>query len=128
MRTKLGAAKKRKKKRILKAARGYRGGRSKLYRVAKQSVRRSRRFSWIGRRLKKRDFRRLWITRINAAARAREMNYSRFISGLKKADVQLNRKMLADIAINDPAAFDRLAVMSKEAFENSSSKKAKTPA
>ena len=118
MRTKLGATKKRKKKRILKAARGYRGGRSKLYRVAKQSVRRSKRFSWIGRRLKKRDFRRLWITRINAAARGRDMNYSRLIGGLKKADVQLNRKMLAEIAVTDPQAFDELTQIAKDALNN----------
>ncbi len=116
MRTKLGAVKKRKKKRILKAARGYRGGRSKLYRTAKQSVRRSRRFSWIGRRLKKRDFRRLWITRINAAARQRGMNYSRLINGLKKADVELNRKILADIAVNDPDAFDDIAAIAQGAL------------
>jgi len=117
MRTKLGAAKKKKRKRILKAARGYRGGRSKFYRVARQSVRRSRRFSWIGRRLKKRDYRRLWITRINAAARARGMNYSRFMSGLKKADITLNRKMLADLAVNDPEAFDKIARLSGQALD-----------
>ncbi len=117
MRTRMGAAKKRKKKRILKAARGYRGGRSKLYRVAKQSVRRSRRFSWVGRRQKKRDFRRLWITRINAATRSRGMNYSRFMGGLKAAGIELNRKMLAEIALNDPESFDKIAEMSHEALE-----------
>ncbi len=117
MRTKFGAGKRRKKKRILKAARGYSGGRSKLYRVAKQSVRRSRRFSWIGRRLKKRDFRRLWITRISAAAKARGTNYSRFMGGLNAAGVDINRKMLADIALNDPQAFDKIAETSQKALE-----------
>ncbi len=117
MRTKLGAAKKRKKKRYLKAAKGYRGGRSKLYRIAKQSVRRSRRFSWVGRRQKKRDFRRLWITRINAAARQRGLNYSRLIGGLKKADITLNRKMLAEIAVTDPEAFDRITELAQKALD-----------
>ncbi len=126
MRTKLGAAKKRKKKRILKAARGYRGGRSKLYRVAKQSVRRSRRFSWVGRRQKKRDFRRLWITRINAAARQRGLNYSRLVGGLNKANVILNRKMLADIAVHDPESFNSIAEISKEALENDNQTAAST--
>ncbi|MFW5922882.1 MAG: 50S ribosomal protein L20 [Planctomycetota bacterium] len=108
MRTKKGAARNRKKKRVLKAARGQWGGRSKQYRTAKQSLRRAWRSSWEHRRQKKRDFRRLWIQRINAAARMRGLNYSRFIGGKKKADIELNRKMLADLAVNDVPAFDKV--------------------
>ena len=114
MRTKKGAARRRKKKRVLKAARGYRGGRSKLYRTAKQSLRKAWRYSWAHRRQKKRDFRRLWITRINAAARMRGLNYSQFMGALKKADVELNRKMLADMAVNDVPAFDRVFELANE--------------
>lgn len=117
MRTKKGAAKARKRKRVFRAARGYWGGRSKLYRTAKESLRRAWRYSWYHRRQKKRDFRRLWITRINAAARMRNMNYSRLIGGLKKADVQLNRKMLAELAISDPGAFDEIVSIARTKME-----------
>lgn len=114
MRTTKGAARRKKKKRVMKAARGYKGGRSKLYRQAKESLMRAWRYGWVHRRQKKRDFRRLWITRINAAARMRGMNYSRLMGGLKKANVELNRKVLADLALNDPPAFDRLVEMARE--------------
>lgn len=88
-----------------------------MYRTAKQSVRRAKRSSWEGRRQKKRDFRQLWITRINAAARQRGMNYSRFIAGLKHADIELDRKQLADIAVNDSGAFDKLAELARSGLE-----------
>jgi len=114
MRTTKGAARHKKKKRTLKAARGYKAGRSKLYRQAKESLMRAWRYSWAHRRQKKREFRKLWITRINAAARMRGMNYSRLIGGLKKAEVELNRKVLADLAITDPAAFDHITELAKE--------------
>ncbi len=109
MRTRKGAARRRKKKRILKAAKGNWGGRSKLYRVAKENLRRAWRYSWIHRRRKKRDFRRLWIIRLNAAVRMRGLNYSRFIAGLKRANIELNRKVLAELAISDPETFDHIA-------------------
>jgi len=109
MRTRKGAARRRKRKRLLKAAKGYRGGRSKLYRAAKETLRRAWRYAWIHRRRRKRDFRRLWITRLSAAARSRGLSYSRFMAGLKRAKVELNRKILADLAITDPGAFDHIA-------------------
>jgi large subunit ribosomal protein L20 len=108
MRTRKGAARARKRKRLLKLAKGNWGARGRLYRVAKETVRRGQRYSWIHRRQKKRDFRRLWIARINAAVRLRGMNYSRFMGGLKKANIELNRKILAHLAITDPDAFDRI--------------------
>ena len=114
MRTKKGAAKNRKKKRTLKAAKGYWGARSRQYRSAKETLMRAWRYGWIHRRRKKRDFRRLWITRINAAARNRGLNYSRFMGGLKKAGVELNRKVLADLALTDPDAFDEIVEMARE--------------
>ena len=117
MRTRTGPKRARKRKRILKKTRGFRGSNSKLYRMAKQALRRSQRYSWVGRRQKKRDFRRLWITRINAAARMRGINYSRFMGGLKKADVELNRKVLADIALTDPDGFDQIVDLSQENME-----------
>ncbi len=118
MRTRKGAARHKRKKRVLKAAKGFWGGRSKLYRTAKETLRRAGRYSWIHRRLKKRDFRRLWIARINAAVRMRGMNYSRFVAGLKRANVELNRKMLSELAISDPAGFDQIVLVAKgEAVE-----------
>ena len=98
---------------ILKLAKGYRGAKSKNYRVANQAVMKALVYAYIGRKQKKRDFRRLWITRISAAAKMNGMNYSTFMNGLKKADIQINRKMLSEIAINDPAAFTALADKAK---------------
>ena len=113
MRTRKGAARRKARKRLLKAARGYWGGRGRLYRVAKETLRRAWRYSWIHRRQKKRDFRRLWITRLNAAVRMRGLNYSRFMQGLKRANVALNRKILADLAINDPEDFSHIVELAK---------------
>merc|ERR1739841_236818 len=97
-----------KKVRWFKQAKGYRGGRSKLWRTVRESVVRAWAYSYRDRRQRKRQFRRLWIVRINAAARMRGVNYSRFIAGLKKSGIELNRKQLAHIAVYDPAAFDQL--------------------
>lgn len=104
-----------KRRKVLKLAKGYYGSKSKQYRAAKEQVMRSLRYAYIGRKLRKRDFRSLWITRINAAARMSGMSYSRFISGLKKAGVDLNRKVLADLAVNDAAAFAKLVEIAKNA-------------
>ena len=109
------ATRKRRKK-ILKLAKGYFGAKSKLFKTAKEAVMKSGNYAYIGRRLKKRDFRRLWITRISAAAKINGMNYSTFINGLNKAGVQINRKMLADIAVNDAAGFAKLAETAKKAL------------
>lgn len=100
-------------KKILKLAKGYRGAKSKLYRVANQAVMKSLSYAYVGRKLKKRDFRSLWITRISAACRMNDINYSRFMNGLKKANIEINRKMLSEIAINDPAAFTQLVETAK---------------
>ena len=112
-RIKGGLNAKKRHNRTLKLAKGYRGARSKQYRVAKQSVMRALASSYAGRKQKKRQFRQLWIARINAATRANGMSYSRFICGLTKAGVQVNRKMLADVAINDAAAFAKLVEVAK---------------
>ncbi len=101
------------KRRLMKAAKGFWGARSRQYKVMRETVHRAWQYAYIGRRLKKRDFRRLWILRVNAATRARGMMYSRFINGLKKAGVELNRKSLSEIAIHDPKAFDQLVEMAK---------------
>ena len=95
---------------VLKMAKGYYGSKSTLFKTAKQAVMKSGNYAYIGRKLKKRDFRRLWISRISAACKMNGMNYSTFINGLKKADINLNRKMLAEIAVADPAAFTALTV------------------
>ncbi|MGE5614194.1 MAG: 50S ribosomal protein L20 [Bacillota bacterium] len=95
-------------KKILKLAKGYFGGKSKLFRIANQAVMKSLTYAYRDRRAKKRDFRQLWITRINAAARLNGISYSRFMSGLKKAGIALNRKILADMAVNDAEAFAQL--------------------
>ncbi len=100
-------------KKILKLAKGYRGGKSKLYRVANQAVMKSLSYAYVGRKLKKRDFRSLWITRISAACKMNDINYSRFMNGLKKANIEINRKMLSEIAINDPKAFAQLVETAK---------------
>lgn len=116
MRTKRGNTRRRRVKRLLKQARGYRGARSKLYRSAKETLRRAWWYSRMHRRRKKRDFRKLWITRINAAARMRGSTYSRFMGGLKKADVELNRKVLANLALTDSGTFDRLVEVAQDAL------------
>ena len=100
-------------KKILKLAKGYRGSNSKLYRSANQAVMKALSYSYAGRKLKKRDFRRLWITRISAACKMNDINYSRFMNGLKKAQIDMNRKMLSEIAISDPAAFTKLVETAK---------------
>lgn len=102
-------------KNVLKQAKGYYGGKSKLYRTANQAVMKSLNYAYIGRKRRKRDFRQLWIARINAAARANGMNYSTFISGLKKANIDVNRKMLSEIAINDAEGFKKLVNIAKQA-------------
>jgi large subunit ribosomal protein L20 len=103
------------KRRLMKAAKGFWGGRRRQYKVMRETVHRAWAYSYVGRRRKKRDFRRLWILRINAAARARGLMYSRFVSGLEKAGVELNRKVLSEVAIRDPKAFDRLVDLAKSA-------------
>ena len=112
-RIKGGLNAKKKHNRVLKLAKGYRGARSKQYRVAKQSVMRALTSSYAGRKQKKRQFRQLWIARINAAARINGLSYSKFMYGLKLADVNLNRKVLADMAVNDAAGFAALAEVAK---------------
>ncbi len=106
-----------KRRKILKLAKGYFGGKSKLYRVAREAVMKSGNYAYIGRKLKKRDFRSLWIARINAACRMNGMSYSKFMYGLKTAGVNLNRKVLAELAISDPAAFTALTETAKKAIK-----------
>ncbi len=113
-RTKRGTVARKRRKKILKLAKGYYGAKSKLFKMANQQVMRSMQYAYRDRKQRKRDFRRLWIARINAAARADGMSYSRFINGLKKAEVQINRKVLADLAVNDKAAFSELVEVAKE--------------
>lgn len=115
-RVKGALATRKRRKKTLKLAKGYFGAKSKLFKTAKEAVMKSGNYAYIGRRLKKRDFRRLWITRISAAAKINGMNYSTFINGLNKAGVQINRKMLADIAVNDAAGFAKLAETAKKAL------------
>ena len=103
-------------KKVLKLAKGYYGGKSKLYKTANESVIRALRNAYVGRKNKKRDYRSLWIARINAAARMNDMSYSKFMNGLKVAEVNINRKMLSEIAINDPKAFDELVAVAKKAL------------
>lgn len=113
-RVKRGVNAKKRHNNILKQAKGYFGAKSKLFRTANQAVMKSLNYSYIGRKQRKRDFRKLWITRINAAARLNGMSYSKFISGLKKANININRKMLSEMAINDPAGFAKLVEIAKE--------------
>ncbi|ADK16489.1 MULTISPECIES: 50S ribosomal protein L20 [Clostridium] len=101
-------------KKILKLAKGYYGGKSRLFRTANETVLRALRYSYIGRRLKKRDFRKLWIARINAATRMNGLSYSKFINGIKTAGINMNRKMLSEIAINDPKGFTELVEVAKK--------------
>ena len=116
-RIKGGLNAKKKHNRVLKLAKGYRGARSKQYRIAKQSVMRALASSYAGRKQRKRQFRQLWIARINAGARMNGLSYSKFMYGLKKAGSDLNRKVLADIAVNDPAAFAQLVETAKSALQ-----------
>lgn len=109
------ATRKRRNK-TLKLAKGYWGGKSRLFKTAKEAVMKSGQYAYVGRRLKKRDFRRLWITRISAACKANGMNYSTFMNGLKKANISLNRKMLSEIAISDAAGFTALTEKAKAAL------------
>ncbi len=106
-----------KRRSILKSAKGYWGARSKLYRVARQAVMKSGQYAYIGRKRKKRDFRQLWIARINAGCRQNDMSYSTFMHGLKVANINLNRKVLADLALNDAPAFAQLVQTSKNALK-----------
>ena len=103
-----------KRRKIFKLAKGYFGSKSKQYRAASEQVRRSLRYAYVGRKLRKRDFRRLWIARINAAARLNGMSYSVLMNGLKKHNIEINRKILADLAVNDPAAFAKLVESVKD--------------
>lgn len=107
-----------KRRKVLKAAKGYWGARSKLYRVARQAVMKSGQYAYIGRKLKKRDMRSLWIARINAGARLSDLSYSKMMHGLKLANIELNRKVLADLAISDAEAFAKLAETAKAAIAN----------
>ena len=104
------------RKKTLKLAKGYFGAKSKHFKMAKQAVMKSGQYAYIGRKQRKRDFRRLWITRISAACKLNGMNYSTFMNGLNKAGITLNRKMLSEIAINDPAAFTAIAEKAKAAL------------
>ena len=104
------------RKKVLKLAKGYFGAKSKLFKTAKEAVMKSGQYAYIGRRQRKRDFRRLWIARINAAAKLNGMNYSTFMNGLKKAGVSLNRKMLAEIAVSDAQGFATLVETAKKAL------------
>ena len=102
-------------KKVLRAAKGYYGAKSKLFRMAKQAVIKSEQYAYVGRKRRKRDFRQLWIARINAACRNHGMNYSRFINGLKKNNIEVNRKMLAEMAVNQPEHFAQLIELAKQA-------------
>ena len=117
-RAKRGNKRLERRKKILKLAKGYRGTKSKLYRSAKESVERGLNFAYTGRKLKKRDFRSLWIVRIGAAARVNGLNYSQFMHGLKLAGIELDRKVLADLAAKQPDAFKEVAVQAKSALDS----------
>ena len=112
-----GASSRQKRHKIFKLAEGMRGGRSKLYKTAKESVMRALKFSYRDRKLRKRDFRALWIARINAATRNAGLSYSRFIDGLNKAGIEVNRKMLSELAIHNPTVMDELIAIAKDQVE-----------
>lgn len=114
MRIKRGFKARRRRQKVLKLARGFRGGHSKLFRTAADTVDRALDYAYRDRKQRKRQFRRLWIARINAAARMNDLSYSRFISGLKKAEVDLDRKVLAELAISDPAGFSQIAALAAQ--------------
>ena len=116
-RVKGGTVTRRRRKKVLKLAKGYFGSKHRLYKVANQQVMKSLMYAYRDRRQKKRDFRKLWIARINAAARLNDLSYSRFMHGLKLAGIEVNRKMLADLAINDEKAFAQLADQAKAALK-----------
>ena len=116
-RVKGGTVSRNRRKKVLKLAKGYFGAKSKLFKTAKEAVMKSGNYAYIGRRLKKRDFRRLWITRISAACKMNGMNYSSFMNGLNKAGIEINRKMLADLAVNDAKGFETLVKAAKKALE-----------
>ena len=115
-RVKGALATRKRRNKTLKLAKGYWGGKSRLFKTAKEAVWKSGQYAYISRRLKKRDFRRLWIARINAGCKLNDMNYSSFINGLKKSGIALNRKMLSEIALHDPAAFTTLCNKAKAAL------------
>lgn len=115
-RVKTGVVRRRRHKKVLKLARGFYSGRRKHFRKAKEQLERSLVYAYRDRRRKKRDFRRLWIVRINAACRLNDLSYSRFINGIKKAGIELDRKILADLAMNDAAAFAKIAEAAKKAL------------
>ena len=121
-RVKRGTKRRQRRKKILERASGYFLTKSKLYRAAKESVERGLKFAYSGRKQKKRQFRAIWIVRIGAAARSQGLSYNQFISGLKKAGVELDRKMLADIAVNDPTGFAALAETAKHAQQQAATK------
>src|ERR671912_2857223 len=123
-RAKRGNKRTEKRRKILDLAKGYRGTKSKLYRQAKESVERGLNFAYTGRKLKKRDFRSLWIVRIGAAARLNGLNYSQFMHGLKLAGIELDRKILADLAVHEPESFATIAGQAKNALENKGQKAA----
>ena len=114
MRVKRGFKARKRRKKILKLAKGFRGGRSKLFRTASDAVDKALMYSYRDRRARKRDFRRLWISRINAAARMNDLSYSRMMNGLKKAGIELDRKVLAELAISDPAGFSQIASLASQ--------------
>ncbi len=114
MRVKRGFKARHRRKKILKLARGFRGGRSKLFRTAADALDKALMYAYRDRRVRKRDFRSLWIARINAAARMNDLSYSRLIHGLKLADIQLDRKILADLAVSDPAGFSQIAQLASQ--------------
>ena len=113
-RVKTTTARLKRRNKVLRAAKGARGGRSKLYKTAKETAERAMRYAYRDRRNKKREFRRLWIVRINAAARSHDLSYNQFMAGLKRAGVDINRKLLADLAVRDPAAFGELAAVARQ--------------
>ena len=119
MRTVKGSARNRSKNRLYRRAKGYTGGRGRLLRTVKETLVRSEVFAYRDRRVRRRDFRKLWIIRINAAVRERGIRYSEFVCGLKRADIALNRKMLSEMAIHDPEAFDQVVEVVKEALSKS---------
>ena len=123
-RAKRGNKRTEKRKKILAWAKGFRGTKSKLYRSAKESVEKALKYAYTGRKLKKRDFRRLWIVRINAACRLNEMKYSQFMNGLKLAGVELDRKVLADLAVKQPETFATLVGQAKDALNDNQQKAA----
>ena len=114
MRVKRGFKARKRRKKVLKLAKGFRGGRSKLFRTAADAVDKALMYAYRDRRARKRDFRRLWIARINAAARMNNLSYSKFIHGLKLADVRLDRKVLAELAVSDPSGFSKIANLASQ--------------